>query len=195
MLKKFYYLTDKGQRQLYKASFFLTIFELITTLSVIPIFYALHEMLLVYTGQRAGTSPLYLYVIASIFIIVLSFFSYKKMYKVKYLAAGKENSHLRMSIADKLRKLPESYLSKRDLSDLTSTVMDDIGTIEGALTNSVAETISGVACGVILIFALFLVNIKLALCLASCLPIAVITMSLSDIVSGRTNRKNRNFNR
>lgn len=191
MLKKFYYLTDKGQRQLYKASFFLTIFELITTLSVIPIFYALHEMLLVYTGQRAGTSPLYLYVIASIFIIVLSFFSYKKMYKVKYLAAGKENCHLRMSVADKLRKLPESYLSKRDLSDLTSTVMDDIGTIEGALTNSVAETISGVACGVILILALFLVNIKLALCLASCLPIAVITMSLSDIVSGRTNRKNR----
>lgn len=191
MLKKLYYLTDKGQKELYRASLWLTIFELVTTLSVIPIFFALYEMLMVYTGQKLMTSSLGIYIAGSILIVVLSFLSYKKMYQVKYLAAGKENSHLRMTVADKLRKLPESYLSKRDLSDLTSTVMDDIGTIEGAITNSVAETVAGIASGLILILALLFVNVKLALCLLSCLPIAVITMSLSDLVSGKTNLKNR----
>ncbi|AOZ96251.1 ABC transporter ATP-binding protein [Butyrivibrio hungatei] len=191
MLKKLYYLTDKGQKELYRASLWLTIFELVTTLSVIPIFFALYEMLMVYTGQKLMTSSLGFYIVGSILIVVLSFLSYKKMYQVKYLAAGKENSHLRMTVADKLRKLPESYLSKRDLSDLTSTVMDDIGTIEGAITNSVAETVAGIASGLILILALLFVNVKLALCLLSCLPIAVITMSLSDLVSGKTNLKNR----
>ncbi|MCR4758380.1 MAG: ABC transporter ATP-binding protein/permease, partial [Butyrivibrio sp.] len=191
MLKKLYYLTDKGQKELYRASLWLTIFELVTTLSVIPIFFALYEMLMVYTGQKLMTSSLGIYIAGSVLIVVLSFLSYKKMYQVKYLAAGKENSHLRMTVADKLRKLPESYLSKRDLSDLTSTVMDDIGTIEGAITNSVAETVAGIASGLILILALLFVNVKLALCLLSCLPIAVITMSLSDLVSGKTNLKNR----
>lgn len=191
MLKKLYYLTDKGQKELYRASLWLTIFELVTTLSVIPIFFALYEMLMVYTGQKLMTSSLGIYIAGSVLIVVLSFLSYKKMYQVKYLAAGKENSHLRMTVADKLRKLPESYLSKRDLSDLTSMVMDDIGTIEGAITNSVAETVAGIASGLILILALLFVNVKLALCLLSCLPIAVITMSLSDLVSGKTNLKNR----
>ncbi|SHI10693.1 ATP-binding cassette, subfamily B [Butyrivibrio fibrisolvens DSM 3071] len=191
MLKKLYYLTDKGQKEVYRASLWLTIFELVTTLSVLPIFCALYEMLMVYTGRKNETSSLVLYLAASILIVVLSFLSYKKMYKVKYLAAGKENCHLRMSVADKLRKLPESYLSKRDLSDLTSTVMDDIGTIERAITNSVAETVAGIASGIILIIALLFINVKLALCLLSCLPLAVITMSLSNAVSGKTNAKNR----
>jgi len=191
MLKKFYYLTDKGQKELYRASIWLTIFELVTTLSVVPIFLALYEMLMVYTGKKLMTSSMYYYIAGSVVIVVLSFLSYKKMYKVKYLAAGKENNHLRMTVADKLRRLPESYLSKRDLSDLTSTVMDDIVTIEGAITNSVAETAAGISSGIILIFALMLVNVKLALCLFSCLPIAVLTMSLSNLVSGKTNARNR----
>ena len=113
------------------------------------------------------------------------------MYSVKYISACKENNHLRMSVADKLRRIPEAFLSKRDLSDLTSTIMDDIGTIEGVLTNSIAETVGGIASGLIMIIALFFVNAKLALCLASCLPIAAIAMSLSHVVSGKTHEKNR----
>lgn len=191
MLKKIFHLTDRGVKALHKASLWMTLFELACSCSVIPIAYALYEMIQVYTGKLHETTGIYIYIIVSIVIVILCFLLYKKMYSVKYISACKENNHLRMSVADKLRRIPEAFLSKRGLSDLTSTIMDDIGTIEGVLTNSIAETVGGIASGLIMIIALFFVNAKLALCLASCLPIAAIAMSLSHVVSGKTHEKNR----
>jgi len=192
MLRKIYHISAKGAKNLYKASLWLTIYEIMCALSVIPIGYAIYEMIEVITGRKNSTSPLIFYILFSIVLVLLMYFSYRKMYKVKYLASSSENISLRMNVADKLRKLPDSYLAKRDLGDLTSTIMDDIGTMEGALTNSVAETISGIWSGIILLIIMAFVNQKLTLCLAACLPIAIVCMSFSRLVSGKTHERNRN---
>lgn len=191
MLKKMYHLTDEGTNALHRASIWMTLFELACSSTVLPVLYVLYEMLQVYTGKMEATTSAIVYIVVSVIIVAICFLLYKKMYKVKYIAAGQENNHLRMAVADKIRKLPEAFLSKKDLSDLSSTIMDDIGTIEGVLTNSVAETVGGIASGVITIIALAFVNLKLALCLASCLPLAAIAMGLSHTVSGKTHEKNR----
>lgn len=193
MLKKLYHLTEQGTKEIYKAAAWMTVYELLCALSVVPIFCALYEMIQVYIGAKECTSSVGLYIVATIIFMLLIFWSYKKMYRKKYISAGSENNHLRMAVADKLRKLPEDFLTKKDLSDLTSTIMDDIGTIDGALTNSIAEFIAGIASGIILILVMAFINIKLTLWLAACLPLAVLAMSLSNAVSGKTNLKNRNL--
>ena len=193
MLKKLYHLTEQGTKEIYKAAGWMTVYELFCALSVVPIFCALYEMIQVYIGEKECTSPVSLYIVATIIFMLLIFWSYKKMYRKKYISAGSENNHLRMAVADKLRKLPEDFLTKKDLSDLTSTIMDDIGTIDGALTNSIAEFIAGIASGIILLVVMAFINIKLTLWLAACLPLAVLAMSLSNAVSGKTNLKNRNL--
>ena len=193
MLKKLYHLTEQGTKEIYKAAGWMTVYELLCALSVVPIFCALYEMIQVYIGEKECTSPVSLYIVATIIFMLLIFWSYKKMYRKKYISAGSENNHLRMAVADKLRKLPEDFLTKKDLSDLTSTIMDDIGTIDGALTNSIAEFIAGIASGIILLVVMAFINIKLTLWLAACLPLAVLAMSLSNAVSGKTNLKNRNL--
>lgn len=53
------------------------------------------------------------------------FCTYKVAYHKEYLTSGEENMRLRMELADKIRKLPLSYLGKRNLSDFTSIIMDD----------------------------------------------------------------------
>lgn len=191
MLRKIYHLTVQGEKEIYKAASWMTLYELFCALTVLPIFYAIREMIQVYTGEKVKTPSFSLYVVAIVIFTVLIFWSYKKTYKVKYISAGKENGHLRMAVADKLRKLPEEYLSRKDLSDLASTIMDDIGVIDGVLTNTLAECISGVASGVVILIGMAFINIKLTLWLAACLPLAVIAMGLSNTVSGKTNRNNR----
>lgn len=190
MLKKIYGLSDRGQKALYKASLYLTLFEVTATLPVIVIAFLLSEMLKALSGNGC-VRRIVPYIFAGIVILVLMYLSYRKMYRVKYLEAGSENSNLRMVIADKLRFLPEEYLSKRDLSDLTSAIMDDMTSVEGALINQVAETVSGFISGFLILAVLAFVNVRLTLLLASCLPLAVIAMSLSKAVSGGTHRRNR----
>ncbi len=186
MLKKLYGLTEKGQKALYKAALWLTIFELAATLPFLIIIYALHEMI------NAGPPLDSLFCIGIGFLLlILMYLCYRKMYRLKYLEAGKENADLRMIIADRLRLLPEEYLARRDLSDLTSAIMDDITTVEGALVNQVAETISGLMTGIVILAVLVFVNLKLTLCLAACLPLAVLAMALSKAVSGKTHQRNR----
>ncbi len=190
MLKKIYGLSDKGQKALYKASLWLTLFELFAALPMLLVVFAVYEMLNSFTGTGVYPS-IVKYIILGIFLLLAMYLTYRKMYKVKYLEAGEENLDLRMNVANRLRLLPEEYLSRHDLSDLTSAIMDDMTTIEGALINQVAETISAMLSGVIILCVLLFVNVKLTLCLAICLPIAVLAMALSKAVSGRTHLSNR----
>jgi len=100
---------------------------------------------------------------------------------------------MRMNLADKLRRLPESFLSKHDLSDLTSTIMDDLGIIEGVLANQITEFLGGVIGICITALALFFVNVKMTLALFSVFPVAALAMALCDPISGKTHQKNRNI--
>ncbi|MBP3796739.1 MAG: ABC transporter ATP-binding protein [Ruminococcus sp.] len=191
MLKKLYGISDKGEKAMYKAAAWLTLFELSAVLPAVLMLYALKQMLGVYekgTGKVSVAS----FIIIGVLLLVLMYLCYRKMYKTKYLEAGSANADMRMELANSLRSLPEEFLSKHDLSDLTSAIMDDMVTVEGALVNQVAETISGVVSGMIMLIVLAFVNIKLTLCLAACLPLAAGVMALSKKVSGKTHEKNRN---
>ena len=191
MLKRIYGLSEEGQKAMYKAAAWLTVFELAAALPVLIMFAALSKMLTVYKngGENITWAK---YAAAGIILLAVMYLCYRKMYRIKYIEAGAANSTMRMELAERLRLLPEEFLSRHDLSDLTSAIMDDMTTIEGALVNQVAETISGVISGVVMLAALAFVNVKLTLCLACCLPLAAGAMALSKTVSGRTHLKNRN---
>jgi ATP-binding cassette subfamily B protein len=189
MLKKMYGLSESGQKAMYKAAAWLTVFELAAVLPAVLMLWGLYEMLNAPDGRKISIPE---YIVIGIILLVLMYLSYRKMYKTKYIEAGKANSTMRMDLAERLRLLPEEFLSRHDLSDLTSAIMDDMATVEGALVNQVAETISGVISGVVMLIALAFVNVKLTLCLAACLPLAVLAMALSKAVSGKTHEKNRN---
>lgn len=191
MNKIFKYLSENGKKTIIKASIWLGIFQLTCMLPMILISRALSDMLEEYRMNKDNGMSIILYIAIGTCFVIIMFLCYKKMYKMKYLNAANENLNLRMGVADKMRRLPESYLSKHDLSDLTATVMDDIGTIEGVLANQLTEMIGGfAAAGVTLIFMYFL-NLKLALAMTAVIPFVIISMSLSDTVSGKTHMRNR----
>jgi len=186
-------ITKNGRRAIYKSSVWLAIFQILAMLPLILIYQCITKMFTAYAeGAKLDFSFVLTFAVGTAIVLAL-YFAYRKMYKEKYLSASKENLSLRMGVADKLRRLPESFLSKHDLSDLTSTIMDDIGIIEGILANQLTEFIGGFIGIGVTVTALFLVNVKMTLALFSVVPVALIAMALCDPISGKTHQKNRNL--
>lgn len=191
MLKDIFHLSKEGSKAVMKASLCMTIFNLATLLPVILLAMVTEEMINRYFGYSQANISLWRYLGISLILVVIIFFTYRLTYRKKYFTSGKEDMRLRMELADKIRKLPLSYLEKRDLSDLTSVIMDDVATTANTLANTLTELISGFSSGILTLILLFLYNWQLALSLAACLPFAVIAMSLCKIISEGTNKKNK----
>lgn len=191
MLKKIFHLSDEGSRAVMKASLCMTIFNLATLLPVILLAMVTNKMLNFYFGYSRAIIPLWGYWGISLALMAVIFFTYRLTYRKKYYTSGKEDMRLRMELADKMRRLPLSYLEKRDLSDLTAVIMDDVAVTANTLANTLSELISGLCSGLIVLMLLFAYNWNLALSLAACLPLAVIAMSLCKLISEGTNKKNK----
>lgn len=86
--------------------------------------------------------PTAFYVILSaailILILVLMFIEYDSMYNTTY----RESANLRVEIADRLNRLPLSYFSRHDTSDLTQTIMADVEAIEHAMSHSIPKFVA-----------------------------------------------------
>ena len=192
MLKKIYRLSDEGNRSIMSASFLMSLFQLATMSPVVLLAMIAGEMLERYFDQTEAGISLWMYWGISLAILLAIFFTYKVTYRKKYIASGKEDFILRMNLADKMRKLPLSYFGKRDLSDFTSTIMDDVAVVENALATGVTEFISGCASGILTLAVMFIYDWRLSLCLAICIPAAALVMGVCRAISEGTNRRNKN---
>lgn len=191
MLKRVYRISDEGSWNILKSGLYMCLFNLATLLPVLLLAMVANEMMSRYFGITYGSIPLWGYWGTALLLLFAIYFAYRMTYRKKYLTSTQEDMRLRMEIADKIRRLPLSYIGRRDLSDLASTVMDDVATVELALSTSVAEFIGGFLSGLTTIVILAFYNWKLAGSLAICLPLVVIAMSLCRIISEGTNKRNR----
>ena len=69
-------------------------------------------------------------VILVILFVLLSFLTHLQQYKATYGLVYNEVKTTRLSLAERLRKLPLGYFGKRDLADLTETIMGDVNRME-----------------------------------------------------------------
>ena len=79
-------------------------------------------------GSTSGRSTFYLVGCVACFVLILltTWFQYNGTYFTTY----KESGTRRLTLAERLRKLPLSFFGKRDLADLTSTIMADCEVLE-----------------------------------------------------------------
>lgn len=79
------------------------------------------------------------YLLASIatlcVMFILLYSEYDKLYKTTY----EESANLRIETAGNLSRLPLSYFSKHDISDISQTIMADVEGIEHAMSHSIPK--------------------------------------------------------
>ncbi len=191
MFKNIFRLSAAGSKSIAKATLCMTIFNLATLLPVVLLTWVTDDMLNHMFGYSQGSVPFAIYFVASLILIGIIFITYRMTYRKKYYTSGKEDMRLRMELADKIRKLPLSYLGKRDLSDLTGIIMDDVAVTANTLSNVLTELFSGLLSGIIALIILFIYDWRLSLSLSACLPLVAVAMALCKLISEGTNKKNK----
>ena len=163
LFKKHFALTDKGAKDLQKASaasFFVYVINFFPAMLLL----LLVDELLLNNVKETG-----LYLWGSILVLVVMGILLRIEYDALYNTTYQESANLRTEIADILTKLPLSYFSRHDLSDLAQTIMADVAAIEHAMSHAMAKAVGFLFFFPLLSVLLLLGNVKLGL--AIILPI------------------------
>ena len=178
--KKRFALTDKGARNLSKATLSSFLIYCINMLPAILLMIFAQEVL-ENMGKSKGFYILFS-VLTLIAMYILLSIEYDKLYSTTY----QESADLRIRTAEYLSKLPLSYFSKHDISDLAQTIMSDIEGIEHAMSHSIPK-VGGMVLFFPLISIMMLVsNVKmgLAVIIPTILSFIFIPLSKKHSVKG-----------
>ena len=138
----------------------------------------IYSLLYIFTGDCIDgvkiQSRTVFYVIGIVVCLLLLLLTSIWQYNTAYKATYKESGIRRISLAEKLRKLPLSFFAKRDLADLTVTIMSDAEVLEHSGSHQIPQYYGSIVSTIIIGTGLFFFNWKMALAAVWPIPIAVI---------------------
>ena len=130
--KKFqrkYALTDQGVRNTKKGAFWTVIVNLVVMGGMGILYLLMYGLMGTLTDGAPLPGPA-LFLGLVIAFVILSFVTHLQQYHATYGLGYNEVKSTRLSLAERLRKLPLGYFGKRDLADLTETLMGDVNRME-----------------------------------------------------------------
>lgn len=182
-------LSEKGYKDLKKAilACTLTNFSLMLPFSITVLIFT--ELLKPLMEDTISWINMGVYFGVGIGGLVIVFFVKKYDYRKTYIACYQEGENTRLSVAERIRKLPMSYFNNRDLSDLTNSLTGDCSVLEHLLSYVVPQLLANaISCTVICVFLAFF-DWRLALCVFSTLPISFAIIFISKKAQDRQNAK------
>ena len=150
-IKEKYGLTDEGVRNVKLGALWTAVSNLVVFVGVGIMFLAVGAFMDHLTGgvaligllDSSGVTvmgiPVPPILLSLIVFIVALFFTEYLAYYYQYGVIYKESGRQRIGLAERLRKLPQSFFGRRDLADLTETIMGDVKTIEHAYSHVLPE--------------------------------------------------------
>lgn len=110
-------------------------------------------------------------------------------YNATYLATYVESGVRRVTLAEKLRKLPLSYFGRKDLADLTSTIMADCSFLETSFSHFVPELFGSIVSTTLVALSLLFYDWRMALAALWVIPVSFGIILLSAQAQERLNQK------
>lgn len=190
MLKYFqnkYALSEKGAKDFLRSIIWTVVMDISFMIPVILGFKFLNEhMSSLLSDSGNSTSSILYYVIMSAAFFVLMFVIAYFQYDSTYTKIYEESALRRISLAETLRKLPLAFFGKKDISDLSSTIMEDATQIEQLFSHSVPQIYAAVVTTVLMGVMMFFYNWKLSLAVFWVVPVSILVFGLSRKFQNRT---------
>ncbi|MCM1514734.1 MAG: ABC transporter ATP-binding protein/permease [Anaeroplasma bactoclasticum] len=147
-----------------------------------------------FLNGEVPTIHYYLYGIGVLATLFLIFFISWWQYNATFFTTYKESGIRRVRLAEKLRKLPLSFFGKKDLSDLTNTVMGDCETTEHMMSHCVPQFWGSIISTCIIAISLFIFDWRMALAALWVLPVALLIVGISKKVQNHFDRLHNEAN-
>lgn len=136
-----------------------------------------------------GTTRTAFYVVGIVICLGLILVTTYLQYNATFFATYKESGVRRITLAEKLRKLPLSFFGKKDLADLTSTIMADCATLETASSHWIPELIGSMIYTLLIALSLFFFDWRMALAALWVLPVSFAVILTSAKAMNRKQAK------
>lgn len=184
-LQRKFALSEKGAKDLVKGCIACA-FQNISFMFPVWILYTLVADLMS-GGIAGGRRALYAAgcAVCVLLIMITTYFQYN----ATYFATYEESSVRRITLAERLRKIPLSFFGKKDLADLTSTIMADCTFLEQSFSHFVPELFGAIASTVLVGISLLVYNPVMAAAALWVLPVSFSIVALSSKVQKKLNDK------
>lgn len=189
-IQRAYALTAQGAKDLVKATLWTVAANLSLMIPVGLLVMALGNIIsaLMIGGDPArgvwGLTALSALLVAAIYIV--HWFQYKAL----YIATYQESANRRIRLGEKLRELPLSFFSNRDLSDLTATMMADCSALEQAFSHYVPQLWGTVIFTVLISIGLLVMDWRMGLAVLWVVPVAFALVLGSRFLQDRFSTRN-----
>ena len=179
-----YALSKKGVQDLIKAFVSVTVSDIVLMFPIGVLYYLVKS----YMGDGIEGKGI-LFAVASIVCLVLIAVTTYIQYNATFLTTYVESGVRRISLAEKLRKIPLSFFGKKDLSDLTSAIMSDCAVMETASSHYIPELVGACISTALVALSLFVFDWRMALAALWVLPVSFCIVGFSGKVQKSLNKK------
>ena len=189
MLRNLFALTEQGAKDM-KKGIIASIFSSLSLMFPMGLLLMLvMQLLQPLLGIEADGPSLKLYSVLCIGLLIIIFLTHYVQYRCTYIAAYAESAHRRIGRAEKLRTLPLSFFGKRDLSDLTTTMMSDCSDLERVFAYTIPQIFGTAISCLIVCLCLFFIDWRMALAILSPFILAIIVLIGSKRLQNRMDLK------
>lgn len=173
-IKQRFALSDKGAKYFCRGVFFTTLLDIALMLPAVFTFIFLEDYLRPILNPSGNIihGIAYYIILALIFMLVMYLIAIWQ-YQSTFTNVYEESANRRISLAEKLRKLPLAFFGEKNLSDLTSTIMDDCTDLEHTFSHAVPQLVASLISIVLIAIGMFFYNWQLSLALFWVVPIAL----------------------
>ena len=184
-LQKRYALSEQGAKDLVKGCIACVVQNL-SFMAPVSLLYALVRGLMAGGGQGSAAA---LYAAGCAACAALILLTTYWQYNATYFATYVESGVRRIALAERLRKIPLSFFGKKDLADLTSTIMADCTFLEQSFSHFMPELAGAIVSTTLVAIGLFAFDWRMALAALWVLPISFAIVGFSARVQERMNQK------
>ena len=191
VIKRRFALSTKGAKDFCKGVFFTTLLDIVLMLPAVFVFLFLEEYLRpVFQPSVSVTHGiLYYSILGIIFMIVMYIFAVLQ-YRSTYTTVYDESTNRRISLAEKLRKLPLAFFGEKNLSDLTATIMDDCTDLEHTFSHAVPQLFASIISILLITVGMAFYNWQLTIALFWVVPLAAAILLFSKKEIQKSNESN-----
>ena len=186
-LMRRYALTRQGAIDFIKCTAITTLQNIMLMVPVALMYYLAADLI----NGMVPANHRYTYITGCVIILVVFGVVFFVQYNSSFFSTYRESEHRRINIAEKLRTLPLSFFGKKDLADLTSTILGDCTVLEHNFSHVMPQFFGAMISTVLIAISLFFFDWRMALAALWVLPIALIIVGCSGNVQRGILRRKR----
>lgn len=190
-LRRRFALSEKGARDFCRGVAWTTVFDIVLMLPAVFVFVFFDDTLRPLLGGTPSTGHgLAYYALLALAFMAVMYAVGVFQYRSTYTSVYDESANRRISLAEKLRRLPLAFFGEKNLSDLTATIMDDCTDLEHTFSHSVPQLFASLASIALIAVGMAFYCWQLAAALFWVVPVAMGILLLSNRSMRRSNTVN-----